>query len=48
LTFKTAPNPSSGLTDNDVQLGDMPQHHSGPTARYKVHKFDSICIDHEI
>jgi len=26
----------------------MPQHHSGPTARYKVHKFDSICIDHEI
>ena len=36
------------LTDNGVQFGDMPQHRSGPTARYRVHKFDRACLDHGI
>jgi transposase InsO family protein len=36
------------LTDNGVQFGDMPQHRSGPTARYRVHKFDRVCLEHGI
>ncbi len=36
------------LTDNGVQFGDMPQHRSGPTARYRVHKFDRVCLDHGV
>ena len=36
------------LTDNGVQFGDMPQHRSGPTARYRVHKFDRFCLEHGI
>jgi transposase InsO family protein len=36
------------LTDNGVQLCDMPQHRSGPTARYRLHRFDCICRQHGI
>jgi transposase InsO family protein len=28
--------------------GDMPQHRSGPTARYRLHMFDRICCEHGI
>jgi transposase InsO family protein len=36
------------LTDNGVQFCDMPQHRSGPTARYRLHRFDRICREHGI
>lgn len=36
------------LTDNGVQFCDMPQHRSGPTARYRLHMFDRICREHDI
>jgi IS30 family transposase len=36
------------LTDNGVQFGDMPSRRSGPTARYRLHKFDRICREHAI
>jgi transposase InsO family protein len=36
------------LTDNGVQFGDMPQNRSGPTARYRLHRFDRICHRHGI
>lgn len=36
------------LTDNGVQFGDMPPHRSGPTARYRVHKFDPVCLEHGV
>jgi transposase InsO family protein len=36
------------LTDNGVQFCDMPQHRSGPTARYRVHMFDRVCREHGI
>jgi len=36
------------LTDNGVQFGDMPQNRSGPTARYRLHRFDRICHEHDI
>jgi transposase InsO family protein len=38
----------TGLTDNGVQFCDMPQHRSGPTARYRLHMFDHICREHGI
>jgi Integrase core domain len=36
------------LTDNGVQFCDMPSRRSGPTARYRLHKFDRICREHGI
>jgi hypothetical protein len=36
------------LTDNDIQFGDAIQHRSGPTAHYRVHMFDRICLEHGI
>jgi transposase-like protein len=36
------------LTDNGVQFCDMPQHRSGPTARYRLHAFDRRCREHDI
>ena len=36
------------LTDNGIQFGDAIQHRSGPTARYRVHMFDRVCIEHGI
>lgn len=36
------------LTDNGVQFCDMPSRRSGPTARYRLHRFDRICREHDI
>ena len=36
------------LTDNGVQVCDMPKHRSGPTARYRLHGFDRICREQDI
>lgn len=36
------------LTDNGVQFGDLPQNRSGPTARYRLHRFDRLCRQHGI
>jgi hypothetical protein len=36
------------LTDNGVQLGDMPSRRAGPTARYRLHMFERICREHGI
>jgi transposase InsO family protein len=36
------------LTDNGVQFCDIPSRRSGPTARYRLHKFDRICREHGI
>jgi transposase InsO family protein len=36
------------LTDNGVQFCDLPSRRSGPTARYRLHKFDRICREHGI
>jgi len=40
------------LTDNGVQFCDLPARRSGPTASYRLHKFDRICrengIDHRL
>lgn len=36
------------LTDNGVQFGDMPSRRAGPTARYRLHMFESICREHGI
>ena len=38
----------TGLTDNGIQFGDAIQHRSGPTARYRVHMFDKVCLEHGI
>lgn len=36
------------LTDNGIQFGDAIQHRSGPTARYRLHMFDRVCLEHGI
>jgi len=36
------------LTDNGVQFCDMPSRRSGPTARYRMHRFDRTCRDNGI
>src|SRR5262245_6613021 len=36
------------LTDNGVQFCDMPSRRSGPTARWRMHRFDRICREHGI
>ncbi|TKD47851.1 MAG: IS481 family transposase [Mesorhizobium sp.] len=36
------------LTDNGIQFGDAIQHRSGPTARYRMHMFDRVCLEHGI
>jgi transposase InsO family protein len=36
------------LTDNGVQFCDMPQHRSGPTARYRLHSFERVCRQHDV
>jgi transposase InsO family protein len=36
------------LTDNGIQFGDAIQHRSGPTARYRVHMFDRVCLQNGI
>jgi transposase InsO family protein len=36
------------LTDNGIQFGDAIEHRSAPTARYRVHMFDRVCLEHGI
>ena len=36
------------VTDNGIQFGDAIQHRSGPIARYRIHVFDRVCLDHRI
>jgi len=36
------------LTDNGIQFGDAIQHRSGPTARYRIHMFDRVCLERGI
>ena len=33
----------TALTGNGVQFYDMPQHQSGPIARYRLHSFEHVC-----
>ena len=36
------------LTDNGIQFADLPKNRDGPTARWRVHRFDQICRAHGI
>jgi transposase InsO family protein len=36
------------LTDNGVQFCDAPKNRSGPTAAWRVHRFDRVCQEHGI
>jgi transposase InsO family protein len=36
------------LTDNGVQFCDTPNNRSGPTATWRVHRFDRVCREHGI
>ncbi len=36
------------LTDNGIQFADLPHNRTGPTARYRVHRFNQICREHGI
>ncbi|CAA9489033.1 MAG: Mobile element protein [uncultured Sphingomonadaceae bacterium] len=36
------------LTDNGVQFCDAPRHRDGPTAQFRVHRFDRVCREHRI
>ena len=36
------------LTDNGMQFDDLPHNRAGPTARWRVHRFDQICCEHGI
>ena len=36
------------LTDNGVQFCDVPKNRSGPTATWRVHRFDRVCREHGI
>jgi transposase InsO family protein len=36
------------LTDNGIQFADLPKNRRGPTARFRGHPFDRICLLHGI
>ena len=36
------------LTDNGIQFAELPKNRSGPTAMYRVNRFDQICREHDI
>lgn len=36
------------LTDNGIQFADLPKNRQGPTARFRGHPFDRICLLHSI
>jgi transposase InsO family protein len=36
------------LTDNGIQFADLPKNRKGPTARFRGHPFDRICLQHGI
>jgi transposase InsO family protein len=36
------------LTDNGIQFAELPKNRRGPTALYRVNRFDQICRAHDI
>ncbi len=36
------------LTDNGIQFADLPKNRQGPTARFRSHPFDRLCLVHGI
>jgi len=38
----------SVLTDNGIQFADLPKNRQGPTARFRGHPFDRLCLLHGI
>jgi hypothetical protein len=36
------------LTDNGIQFADLPKNRRGPTARFRGHPFDRVCLFHGI
>jgi transposase InsO family protein len=36
------------LTDNGIQFADLPKNRQGPTARFRAHPFDRLCLAHGI
>ena len=34
------------LTDNGIQFADLPKNRKGPTARFRGHPFDRVCLRH--
>jgi hypothetical protein len=36
------------LTDNGIQFADLPKNRKGPTARFRGHLFDRVCLLHGI
>ena len=34
------------LTDNGIQFADLPKNRRGPTARFRGHPFDRLCLRH--
>ena len=36
------------LTDNGIQFAELPKNRHGPTARWRVNRFDQICRVHDI
>ena len=36
------------LTDNSIQFAELPKNRRGPTALYRVNRFDQICRAHDI
>jgi transposase InsO family protein len=36
------------LTDNGIQFADLPKNRRGPTARFRGHPFDRLCLRHGI
>ena len=40
--------PHTVLTDNGIQFAELPKNRQGPTARWRVNRFDQICRAHGI
>jgi len=36
------------LTDNGIQFAELPKNRAGPSAMYRVNRFDQICRAHDI
>ena len=34
------------LTDNGIQFAELPGNRDGPTARWRVNRFDQVCREH--
>jgi transposase-like protein len=40
--------PHTVLTDNGIQFAELPKNRNGPTARWRINRFDQICRAHDI